>query len=45
MGKKKIRNDRLLAVADGSHILYQKVLWRIKDLPKRWMKESWKSFL
>jgi inorganic pyrophosphatase len=36
-GKKRIRNDRLLAVADGSHS-YQKVR-RIKDLPKRWMKE------
>ena len=36
-GKERIRNDRLLAVADGSHS-YQKVR-RIKDLPKRWMKE------
>jgi inorganic pyrophosphatase len=36
-GKKRIRNDRLLAVADGSHS-YQKVR-KVKDLPKRWVKE------
>jgi len=36
-GKKKIRNDRLLAVANGSHS-YQKIK-KAKDLPKRWIKE------
>jgi inorganic pyrophosphatase len=36
-GKKKIRNDRLLAVAEESHS-YAKVR-RVKDLPKRWTKE------
>ncbi len=36
-GKKRIRNDRLLAVADGSHSYLN--IKRLKDLPKRWMKE------
>jgi len=36
-GKKKIRNDRLVAVADASH-LYAKVR-KLKDLPGKWVKE------
>jgi len=42
-GKKKIRNDRLLAVGDGSHS-YQNIR-KIKDLPKRWMKELQEFFV
>ena len=36
-GKKKIRNDRLLAVADGSHSFAN--IRKVKDLPKKWVKE------
>lgn len=36
-GKKKLRNDRLVAVSDTTHE-YAKVR-RIDDLPKRWIKE------
>lgn len=36
-GKKKVRNDRLVAVADASHE-YGNVK-RMKDLPKKWIKE------
>lgn len=36
-GKKKIRNDRLLAVADANH-MYAKIR-RLRDLPGQWMKE------
>src|ERR1700677_1049651 len=34
-GKKKIRNDRLVAVADANH-MYANVR-RMKDLPKKWV--------
>jgi inorganic pyrophosphatase len=36
-GKKKIRNDRLVAVADANH-MYANVK-RMKDLPAKWIKE------
>lgn len=36
-GKKKIRNDRLVAVAEANHI-YAKVR-KLKDLPRKWIKE------
>jgi inorganic pyrophosphatase len=36
-GKKKIRNDRLVAVADANH-LYANVK-RLKDLPAKWIDE------
>jgi inorganic pyrophosphatase len=36
-GKKKIRNDRLVAVADGSHSYAN--IRKLKDLPKKWLKE------
>ena len=36
-GKKKIRNDRLVAVADANH-MYANVR-RMKDLPKKWVDE------
>lgn len=36
-GKKKIRNDRLVAVAEASH-LYAKVR-KLKDLPAKWVEE------
>ncbi len=36
-GKKKIRNDRLLAVAEANH-MYANVR-KLKDLPSKWMKE------
>jgi inorganic pyrophosphatase len=36
-GKKRIRNDRLIAVADVNH-MYAKVR-KIKDLPAQWLKE------
>jgi inorganic pyrophosphatase len=36
-GKKKIRNDRLVAVAEANHV-YAKVR-RLKDLPGQWIKE------
>jgi len=42
-GNQKIRNDRLLAVADGSHA-YHKIR-RVKDLPKRWTKELEEFFV
>src|ERR1700753_1475326 len=35
--KKKIRNDRLVAVADANH-MYAKVR-KLKDLPSKWVKE------
>jgi inorganic pyrophosphatase len=36
-GKKKIRNDRLVAVADANH-MYANVR-KLKDLPKKWLDE------
>lgn len=36
-GKKKIRNDRLIAVADANH-MYANIR-RLKDLPPKWIKE------
>jgi inorganic pyrophosphatase len=36
-GKKKIRNDRLVAVADANH-MYANVR-KLKDLPKKWLNE------
>ena len=36
-GKKKIRNDRLVAVADANH-MYANIR-RLKDLPSKWIKE------
>jgi inorganic pyrophosphatase len=36
-GRKRIRNDRLVAVAEANHI-YAKVR-RLTDLPKKWIKE------
>jgi inorganic pyrophosphatase len=36
-GKKKIRNDRLVAVADANH-MYANIR-RLKDLPGKWIKE------
>jgi inorganic pyrophosphatase len=36
-GKKKIRNDRLVAVADANHV-YANVK-KLKDLPRKWIKE------
>ncbi len=36
-GKKKIRNDRLLAVADGNHIYAN--INKIGDIPKKWLEE------
>ena len=36
-GKKKIRNDRLVAVADANH-MYANIR-RLKDLPPKWIKE------
>ena len=36
-GKKKIRNDRLVAVAEANH-MYANVR-RMKDLPKKWIEE------
>ncbi len=36
-GKKKIRNDRLVAVAEANHMYAN--LRRLKDLPAKWMKE------
>jgi inorganic pyrophosphatase len=36
-GKKKIRNDRLIAVAEANH-QYANVR-KLKDLPSQWMKE------
>jgi inorganic pyrophosphatase len=36
-GKEKIRNDRLLAVADANH-MYANVR-KVKDLPKKWVDE------
>ena len=36
-GKKRIRNDRLVAVADANH-MYANIR-RLDDLPKKWIKE------
>jgi inorganic pyrophosphatase len=36
-GKKKIRNDRLIAVAEANH-MYANVK-KLKDLPRKWVKE------
>jgi inorganic pyrophosphatase len=36
-GKKKIRNDRLVAVAEANH-MYANVR-KLKDLPRKWVKE------
>lgn len=36
-GKKKIRNDRLVAVADANH-MYANIR-KLKDLPARWIRE------
>src|SRR6201996_8256928 len=37
-GKKKVRNDRLVAVADANH-MYANVR-KMKDLPSRWLDEG-----
>lgn len=42
-GKDKVRNDRLVAVAEGSHS-YAKTK-KLKDLPKRWVKEVEEFFV
>jgi len=42
-GVKKIRNDRLVAVADANH-MYANVR-RMKDLPSRWVKELEEFFV
>lgn len=42
-GKKKIRNDRLVAVAEANHE-YAKID-RIKDLPSKWVKEVEEFFV
>jgi inorganic pyrophosphatase len=42
-GKKKIRNDRLIAVAEANHA-YAKVR-KLKDLPREWMKELEQFFV
>lgn len=42
-GKKKIRNDRLVAVAEANH-MYANVR-RLKDLPARWIKELQEFFV
>lgn len=36
-GKKRIRNDRLIAVADAAHV-YANVR-KLKDLPRKWIRE------
>jgi inorganic pyrophosphatase len=36
-GKKKIRNDRLVAVAEANH-MYANIR-KLKDLPGKWLKE------
>jgi inorganic pyrophosphatase len=36
-GKKKIRNDRLVAVADANHVYAN--IRKLKDLPARWIRE------
>jgi inorganic pyrophosphatase len=42
-GKKKIRNDRLVAVADANH-MYANIR-RLKDLPAKWIKELQNFFV
>ena len=42
-GKKKTRNDRLVAVADANH-MYANIR-RLKDLPSRWVKELEEFFV
>src|ERR1700690_2928270 len=42
-GKKRIRNDRLVAVADANH-MYANVR-RLKDLPAKWIKELQNFFV
>ncbi|WP_158751264.1 inorganic diphosphatase [Acidobacterium sp. S8] len=42
-GKKRIRNDRLLAVAEANH-MYANIR-RIKDLPKKWIDELQQFFV
>lgn len=42
-GKKTIRNDRLVAVADANH-MYARIK-RLKDLPDRWVKELEEFFV
>jgi inorganic pyrophosphatase len=42
-GKKKIRNDRLVAVADANH-MYANVR-KLKDLPKKWLDELQEFFV
>jgi inorganic pyrophosphatase len=42
-GKKKIRNDRLVAVAEANH-MYANVR-RLKDLPDKWVKELEEFFV
>jgi inorganic pyrophosphatase len=36
-GKKKIRNDRLVAVAEANH-MYSNIR-KLEDLPKKWIEE------
>lgn len=42
-GKKRIRNDRLVAVADANH-MYANIR-RLKDLPSKWIKELQNFFV
>src|ERR1700733_852401 len=42
-GKKRIRNDRLVAVADANH-MYANIR-RLKDLPSKWIKELQEFFV
>jgi inorganic pyrophosphatase len=42
-GKKKIRSDRLIAVADANH-MYANVR-KLKDLPEKWLTELQDSFV
>ena len=42
-GNEKVRNDRLVAVAAGSHSY--ETIRRLKDLPKKWIKELEEFFV
>jgi inorganic pyrophosphatase len=42
-GKKKIRNDRLVAVADANHVYAN--IRRLRDLPSKWIKELEEFFV
>jgi inorganic pyrophosphatase len=42
-GKKRVRNDRLIAVADANHQYAN--IQQLKDLPGKWMKELQQFFV